>query len=117
MMHFVGEGLNLLLDQIKGGPTIVFQKNSFHSGTERFCGSNEGWSFSWVMKWSGYHEGSFKQMVHSTRRILHALSFDVAAKMGITKAAGKLLVLGSWKPIMKIEGVLTPEENMGDIVW
>ena len=43
-----------------------------------------------------------------------ALSFELAAKMGykeVAKAAGAVIL----EPIMKIE-VITPEENMGDIV-
>ncbi|MGF1558262.1 MAG: elongation factor G [Flavobacteriaceae bacterium] len=43
-----------------------------------------------------------------------ALSFELAAKMGY-KAAGKAAGAVIMEPIMKIE-VLTPEENMGDIV-
>jgi elongation factor G len=43
-----------------------------------------------------------------------ALSFELAAKMGyreVAKAAGAVIL----EPIMKME-VITPEENMGDIV-
>ena len=43
-----------------------------------------------------------------------ALSFELAAKMGY-KAAGKAAGAVVMEPIMKLE-VLTPEENMGDIV-
>ncbi len=43
-----------------------------------------------------------------------ALSFELAAKLGY-KAAGKAAGAVIMEPIMKIE-VLTPEENMGDIV-
>ena len=43
-----------------------------------------------------------------------ALSFELAAKMGY-KAAGKAAGAIIMEPIMKME-VLTPEENMGDIV-
>ncbi len=43
-----------------------------------------------------------------------ALSFELAAKMGY-RAAGKAAGAVIMEPIMKIE-VLTPEENMGDIV-
>jgi len=43
-----------------------------------------------------------------------ALSFELAAKMGY-KAAGKSAGAVIMEPIMKLE-VLTPEENMGDIV-
>ncbi|MCM4164359.1 MULTISPECIES: elongation factor G [unclassified Arenibacter] len=43
-----------------------------------------------------------------------ALSFELAAKMGY-KAAGKAAGAIIMEPIMKLE-VLTPEENMGDIV-
>ena len=43
-----------------------------------------------------------------------ALSFELAAKMGY-KAAGKAAGAVIMEPIMKIE-VITPEENMGDIV-
>ncbi|KAG1657656.1 Elongation factor G [Nymphon striatum] len=43
-----------------------------------------------------------------------ALSFELAAKMGY-KAAGKAAGAVVMEPIMKIE-VITPEENMGDIV-
>jgi elongation factor G len=44
-----------------------------------------------------------------------ALSFELAARMGyreVAKAAGGAVIL---EPIMKME-VITPEENMGDIV-
>ena len=43
-----------------------------------------------------------------------ALSFELAARMGyreVAKAAGAVIL----EPIMKME-VITPEENMGDIV-
>lgn len=42
------------------------------------------------------------------------LSFELAAKLGF-KAAGKLVKVVIMEPIMKLE-VVTPEENMGDIV-
>lgn len=42
------------------------------------------------------------------------LSFELAAKLGF-KSAGKLAKVAIMEPIMKLE-IVTPEENMGDIV-
>ena len=52
--------------------------------------------------------------VLSTRWILIQLSFELAAKLGFKEAA-KAAKAVLMEPIMKLE-VLTPEENMGDIV-
>lgn len=43
------------------------------------------------------------------------LSFELAAQMGYKEAAAKAAGAQILEPIMKLE-VLTPEENMGDIV-
>ena len=52
--------------------------------------------------------------LHDDRPIAESLSFELAAKLGFKEAA-RLAKSVIMEPIMKLE-VLTPEENMGDIV-
>ncbi len=104
---FVGTGLQFV-DEIKGGRI-----------PKEFIGPVEK-GFAAAMKngpLAGYEmdrmkvvlkDGSFHPVDSD------ALSFELAAKMGY-KAAGKAAGAVIMEPIMKLE-VLTPEENMGDIV-
>tara|TARA_R100000935_G_C2837467_1_gene168968 strand:- start:1173 stop:3305 length:2133 start_codon:yes stop_codon:yes gene_type:complete len=104
---FVGTGLQFV-DEIKGGRI-----------PKEFIGPVEK-GFTAAMKngpLAGYEmdrmkvvlkDGSFHPVDSD------ALSFELAAKMGY-KAAGKAAGAVIMEPIMKLE-VLTPEENMGDIV-
>jgi elongation factor G len=104
---FVGTGLQFV-DEIKGGRI-----------PKEFIGPVEK-GFKAAMKngpLAGYEmdrmkvvlkDGSFHPVDSD------ALSFELAAKMGY-KAAGKAAGAVVMEPIMKLE-VLTPEENMGDIV-
>jgi len=104
---FVGTGLQFV-DQIKGGRI-----------PKEFIGPVEK-GFATAMKngpLAGFEmdrmkvvlkDGSFHPVDSD------ALSFELAAKMGY-KAAGKAAGAIIMEPIMKME-VLTPEENMGDIV-
>ncbi|MBJ2175043.1 elongation factor G [Aureibaculum sp. A20] len=104
---FVGEGLQFE-DKIKGGRI----PKEFIPSVEK--------GFTAAMKngpLAGYEMDSMK--ITLTDGSFHpvdsdALSFELAAKMGYksaAKAAGAVIM----EPIMKME-VLTPEENMGDIV-
>ena len=88
---------------------VIFLKNLFlqlRKDLKKQC----KWCFSWIsfgcLKVT-LTDGSFHAVDSD------ALSFEVAAKMAYRNASKA--VTGILEPIMKIE-VVTPEENMGDIV-
>ena len=104
---FEGEGLQFV-DQIKGGRIpkefIPSVEKGFVSAMQN--GPLAGYEMD-TMK-VVLKDGSFHAVDSD------ALSFELAAKMGY-KAAGKAAGAVIMEPIMKLE-VITPEENMGDIV-
>ncbi|WP_298422406.1 elongation factor G [uncultured Kordia sp.] len=104
---FEGTGLQFV-DQIKGGriPKEFIPSVEKGFATAMLNGPLAGFemdSMKIVLK-----DGSFHPVDSD------ALSFELAAKMGY-KAAAKAAGAKILEPIMKLE-VLTPEENMGDIV-
>jgi len=104
---FEGTGLQFV-DEIKGGR---IPKEFIPSVEKGFAAAMKNGPLA------GYEMDTMK--VRLTDGSFHpvdsdALSFELAAKMGY-KAAGKAAGAVIMEPIMKIE-VLTPEENMGDIV-
>ncbi|MCL4126416.1 UNVERIFIED_CONTAM: hypothetical protein GTU68_026532 [Idotea baltica] len=104
---FVGEGLQFI-DVIKGGRIpkefIPSVEKGFAAAMKN--GPLAGYEMD-TMKIT-LKDGSFHPVDSD------ALSFELAAKMGY-KAAAKAAGAVIMEPIMKLE-VLTPEENMGDIV-
>jgi len=79
----------ILWIKIKG---VVFQKNSFHRLQKAFCGRNEGWSFSLVMKMDTMRY-VFNRWFIPPLSILMRLSLSFSSENAGYKAAVKLLVL------------------------
>jgi elongation factor G len=104
---FVGTGLQFV-DEIKGGRIPKEFVGPVQKGFAAAMKNGPLAGFEMDRMKVVLKDGSFHPVDSD------ALSFELAAKMGY-KAAGKAAGAIIMEPIMKIE-VLTPEENMGDIV-
>ena len=104
---FIGTGLQFV-DQIKGGRIPKEFIGPVEKGFKAAMQSGPLAGFEMDRMKVVLKDGSFHAVDSD------ALSFELAAKMGY-KAAGKAAGAIIMEPIMKME-VLTPEENMGDIV-
>ena len=104
---FVGTGLQFV-DQIKGGRIPKEFVGPVEKGFTAAMKNGPLAGFEMDRMKVVLKDGSFHPVDSD------ALSFELAAKMGY-KAAGKAAGAIIMEPIMKME-VLTPEENMGDIV-
>ncbi|MCM4151793.1 elongation factor G [Arenibacter sp. N53] len=104
---FVGTGLQFV-DEIKGGRIPKEFVGPVQKGFAAAMKNGPLAGFEMDRMKVVLKDGSFHPVDSD------ALSFELAAKMGY-KAAGKAAGAIIMEPIMKME-VLTPEENMGDIV-
>lgn len=104
---FVGTGLQFV-DEIKGGRIPKEFIPSVEKGFKAAMQNGPLAGYEMDRMKVTLKDGSFHPVDSD------ALSFELAAKMGY-KAAGKAAGAVIMEPIMKLE-VLTPEENMGDIV-
>ncbi len=104
---FEGEGLQFV-DEIKGGRIPKEFIPSVEKGFKAAMQNGPLAGFEMDTMKVVLKDGSFHPVDSD------ALSFELAAKMGY-KAAGKAAGAVIMEPIMKLE-VITPEENMGDIV-
>ncbi|MBC8767559.1 elongation factor G [Arenibacter sp. BSSL-BM3] len=104
---FVGTGLQFV-DEIKGGRIPKEFVGPVQKGFTAAMKNGPLAGFEMDRMKVVLKDGSFHPVDSD------ALSFELAAKMGY-KAAGKAAGAIIMEPIMKME-VLTPEENMGDIV-
>ena len=104
---FEGEGLQFI-DEIKGGRIPKEFIPSVEKGFKMAMSNGPLAGYEMDKMKVTLKDGSFHDVDSD------ALSFELAAKLGY-KAAAKAAGAVIMEPIMKLE-VLTPEENMGDIV-